>query len=517
MKVVAADTVYTVYGWTNDMDALGEYTLKIRKTPEELTKERELRKRTQGTYRINDMRYEANTVIHKGDDETVANFLPGIWPKIRDYLNKKGVDYEYEDLRNPAIRPEPDYSVLEGIDLREQQDVALAIVATTDCGIIETSTGWGKSFLISLICKAFPTLNIVVTTSSSTVVATLYEYLCKQLPGQIGYLYARGNTTHGKRVVVTTLKSLSNISPENVHMVLCDECHNVGATQSGNDMMRFCFARRFGFSASPVRNDGSRIVMESLFGPVVLKMTYQESVDAGMVTPMKYTMLYCNSAPAICRKEGMPEFLMKRWSYWCNRARNQAIQSFVYDTKAVYDGQMLIMVASLEHAIQLHQLLPWFVVLHYGATDLKEMGEKFPAEKYPNVDMKHYKLSQKQLDIGRRAFSKGTLRYVISTTVMRQGVNFPDLAVLIRGDGAVSSIEGIQIPGRLSRLAEDKQFAYLVDIEDTFSAWAQRRALARVKTYQEQGWIPATREEVIRDLGDTSTGSTSGDAGGTCP
>ena len=88
--------------------------------------------------------------------------------------------------------------------------------------------------------------------------------------------------------------------------------------------------------------------------------------------------------------------------------------------------------------------------------------------------MKQYKMTQKQLDIMRGAFSKGTLRYIIATTVFRQGVNFPKLEVLIRADGTVSSVDGIQIPGRLSRLDEDKDCAYLIDMGDEFSQWSHR-------------------------------------------
>lgn len=204
--------------------------------------------------------------------------------------------------------------------------------------------------------------------------------------------------------------------------------HSVGDNQAGRDISKFVFCRRFGFSASPIRNDGSRIVMEALFGPEILKMTYQESVDAGNVTPMKYLMLPCPKGPTnLCDKQGLDDVFKKRFGYWCNQYRNREISRLVYDIKQVYDGQILIMVGSLEHAIQLHLLLPWFKVAHYGATDLNEMkAKKFSNEKYANLDLSQYKLTQKQLDIMRAAFAKGTLRYVICTKVFKQGkINAP--------------------------------------------------------------------------------------------
>ena len=152
------------------------------------------------------------------------------------------------------------------------------------------------------------------------------------------------STAQGKRVIVSTLKSMSKIDPKEVHLVLVDECHSIGNNLAGKDLLQFCFARKFGFSASPIRNDGSQLMLESLLGPTILKMTYDEAVDAGMVTPMKYCMLHCNSCPSICRNQDIPEVLMKRYAYWRNTARNKAIQQFVHKLKQVYDGQVLIMV-----------------------------------------------------------------------------------------------------------------------------------------------------------------------------
>lgn len=501
MKVTLADTVISVEGWDHTLDSIGEFVLKIRKTPEELRNEKNRKKSLYGTNtKVDPLKYTKKTVFSFSDDNSTAYFLPGFWPRVKNELESRNIKYTVEDLRNPDIRPDLDTKALEGIELRDQQDLALALIAKLDCGIIETTTGWGKSFVISLLCKALPTLNIVVTTSSSTVVATLYEYLNKQLPGEVGYLYARGNTTQGKRVVVTTLKSLPNINPEKVNLLLCDECHSCGCNEAGNAIMKFCFARRFGFSASPVRNDGSRKMLEALFGPVILKVSYQEAVDSGMVTPMKYTMLTCNKAPSICYNNDIPDVVLKRFSYWRNYNRNKAIKDFVCKIKEVYDGQILIMTETLEHAICLHTMLPWFKVASYGKVDIDELRQKFPHDKYPKLDLEKYKMTQKQLDIMRSAFAKGSLRYIISTMVMKQGVNFPHLSVLIRCDGAVSAIEGIQIPGRLSRLAENKDFGYLIDIKDTFTPWAASRAERREKLYNEQEWIKCTQEEIINDL-----------------
>ena len=504
VQVELADPAITVHGWTKAMDKIGEYTLKLRKTPEEIKAEREtLRARFGGTPKVNPMKYEKGTVIeHDADDPETVYFLPGLWPRVKDWMEKNNVEYEITaDNRNPDIRPPIDFEAIKDVQFRENQDLALALIATADCGIIETSVGWGKSFIISVLCRAFPKLNILITTGSTQVVNTLYEYLCKQVPGQVGILMGGKNTTNGKRIVVSTLRSLCKIPVDNVHLLCCDEAHEVADNQAGRDIMRFVFARKFGFTASPIRNSGDGLVLESIFGPTILKMTYEQAAESGIVVPMRYTMIPCNWGPSICHKEGISDVLLKRYAYWRNDVRNKAIANYVHQIhKADPNGQILVMVQTLEAAIALHMVLPWFKVAYYGASEFSDMEKKFPKEKYPNLDLKSYKMTQKQLDIMRAAFAKGTLRFIISTTVFRQGVNFSHLKYLVRADGATSKIMGIQIPGRLSRLDEGKDCAYLIDIDDTFCPWSARRSDCRDKQYQEQGWTKMQPGDMINDI-----------------
>ena len=505
MKIMLSDPIVEVDGWRTEMNELGAFKLKQRKTPEQIKQERQLLRDKYGAdtkRRINPMISIPHTCITLDkDDQGKAYFLPGLWPRVKNYLDTMHIEYTVEDKRNPDIRPKLDYSAFKGVELRKDQDTLIALVSMLDCGIFECPTGFGKSLLISLLCKAYPTLNIVITTSSVQVVETLYEYLCKQIPGQVGILGGGKELVAGKRVIVSTLKSLSNIPPEKVQLLFVDECHSVGLNTAGQVLMQFMWARRFGFSASPIRNDGTGRMLEAILGPVVLKVSYQEATDNGMVTPMKYLMLPCTQCPNIAKSPSIPEVVCKRWSYWANNSRNNAVRQFVYQLKKVYDGQILIMVDTLEHLVHLHRLLPFFTPAYYGKSDMADLRKKFPKEKYPGLNLDAYSMNEKQLNRVRGAFAKGTLRYVISTKVFRQGVNFSHLSVLIRADGTVSGIEGIQVPGRLSRLDEDKPVAYLIDIADMFSPWAENRYKARVKLYNEQGWSQTTMEEMLDDLG----------------
>lgn len=504
LQVELADPAITVHGWTAAMDKIGEYTLKLRKTPEEMKAEKEkLRARFGGKPKVNPMKYEKGTVIeHDADDPSTVYFLPGLWPRVKKWFEDHNVEYEIiADNRDPKIRPPIDFEAIKDVEFRKNQDMVLALIATADCGVIEAPPGFGKTFCLSAICKAFPTLNILITTDSISVVETGYRYLCEKLPGQVGILTGMKDTSQGKRIVVCTARSINKIPPEKVDLLLIDEAHFISPGTIGEELMKFCFCRRFGFTATPWRNDGSQIVMESVVGPTILKMDYEQGVENGMVVPMKYAMLPCNWVPTVCHKEDIGEPTMKRYAYWRNTVRNKIIADFVREFhKRDPDAQLLIIVSTLEHALALSMLLPWMKVIYAEGQDFKDMDKKFPKEKYPNLDIESYKMKPKELKIARAAFAKGTLKYVIATFTLKQGVSANNLRLVVRADGSTSNIPGIQIPGRVSRLAEGKEFGYMVDVTDDGCAWTKRRAVVREQLYQEQKWIKINPQDILNDF-----------------
>ena len=528
MEITLSDSLVMAKGWMSCMDVIGKFTKHERKTAEEMKQEREIkRSRLPEGSKITVRPYkhvEGSVLSHDKDDPDVVWFLPGLWPRVKAHLDSNQIPYQVKDMRNMAIRPAPDYSVLEGEDLRFGQDETLALVALSDCGIINAGTGYGKSYLISKICAMYPTLRILIVTKSTSVVATLIGYIGKELPGQIGYVYTKGDTSTGKRIVVTTTVSIAGIPAEKVDLLLFDEVHAVGQNKIFDELGRFIYCRKFGFSASPWRDDGTALCTESMFGPVIQTVTYEEAREHGMVTAIKYVRIPCKYSSAFLRdtyndskgrweRRDIPDHIRKRYGYWMNTTRNKLIASTVYDIKEHSGGQILIMTESLEHAIRLHMLLPWFVVVHYGATDLAKMKERFAKENHPGLDLNRYKMKPSDLDRARCAFAKGTLRYVICTTVWAEGCSFDGLCVLIRADGRVSTVASTQIPGRLSRLADGKDYGYLIDFTDEGDQWSAERSLRRKEGYDAEKWQETTLEDIINDFRVAAQQSASGVAG----
>lgn len=532
MRVKLSYSICTATPWNSKFDAVGAFTMRERKTAEEMKQERELFKTLYGKskkpnpYKTN--KYSCFTV--QGD---TCYFLIGSWQRLKDELDKAHEPYTIEEAFDPAVMPEPDISALEGSELRSGQAETLALLTTARTGMICCGVGYGKSFCIKMLCMVYPTLNILIVCPSGEVVKELYKDISRALPGQVGILNMDSPDVNGKRIIVSTTKSMTKIKPEQVQLLLFDEAHSAGMNQTGFDVMKFCFGRRFGFTATPTRNQGDYKYMEALFGPVLQQVTYQESQEAGSVTPISYYMLPIDKKnPRLTnlvevetvegtewlgseqvmpwhrptgrtKKRGLPDYLKTRLFYINNYNRNDMIvDTFKRIQAECPEAQILIMVQSLEHLIRLGEKIPGCLYMHGERGSLAKYKEKKGLE---HVYVEKYELDKDKAARNKYLYEQGRAKYLISTGTLKQGVNLKYLSVLIRADGAVSDIPSVQIPGRLARLSDNKPMAYLIDFTDNFCEEAHGRAIARQKEYNKQGWTEIdSLQTIINNLKETA-------------
>jgi len=415
------------------------------------------------------------------DDKGVGMFPAGLLARAARNLQARGHTAKVEDNRDLGqLMPMPDFTRVD--QLRTGQDKILVAVAGSDGGQLVGGTGTGKSFLCVQICKMYPTLQIVIVSPRVPVVNTIYEKAVDALGSASVGRYGGDSQSPARprRISVTTVKSMMKAPLKECDLLLFDEVHAVGCNQVADTLAYVHRARKFGFTATPRgRGDGAELVIEALFGPILIEIPYEDAVQDGLVVPIEVDRYSVPSAAIVGGLDG-PVVSCKRKAYWRNTARNETIAAVARGVPA--EEQVLIMTETLEHAILLHQLLPEYRVVHYGG------GSGASRSRVLRAAGNRYRLGPRELDSLRRQFAAGTLRRVIATTVWREGVDFPGLAVLIRADGMTSPISGGQIPGRLSRLADGKDRGILVDFADEFSQWSERRAKVRFGIYRKVGW-----------------------------
>lgn len=406
----------------------------------------------------------------------------GFWKVVRDALRKAGYEVRFKDMTpsDPA-KFEPHWHNIAHYKLRENQPEFLQKILTNRCGRFDCPPGFGKSFMIGLVAALLPKAKIDVVTRRVAVLRDRIYPELVQMVGDVG-IVGGGKKVLNKRVMCYTVGSMAH-SPATADILIADEVHELAADNAAAQLVRWQKSRNYGLSAShDMRWDGKDARMHGVFGPIIFRVDYQQAQAANMVVPIEvhWSDVVMDVDPA----SGREDVEKKRYGIWRNKYRNSVIarDARKYDA----DTQVLITVDTLEHAMHLKKLLPEFTLVYMengltssDRTKYAKMGCCEPDEPFMDFNRRQ------QLT---RDFESGKLKKAICTTVWNVGVSFNKLSVLIRAAGGGSSINDIQIPGRVSRVAEGKDCGVVHDYLDQFNPGFRRQATARSQTYDDNGW-----------------------------
>ncbi len=419
----------------------------------------------------------------------VFNSFSGYGHRIATKLRKLGHQVTEQDIM-PCGLPAPDFSKIDGVTFRGEQQQVLISMLVARSGVVVCPTGWGKSFLLRLIAKLYPTAVIIFTVPSIEIAREIYEAV-KEHDSTIGFV--GDGRRDVQRVTVAVTHSL-RYCRKDANLLIGDEAHALVASDFREQLVEFTRAKFIGMTATDEgRSDDGDQYIEALFGPTIARIPYQDAVESGNVVPLKVWVFQSNHGFNVSQIQN--KAYKDKHGLWMNDSRNQLIaHSIRYAEQrlpqeigiAAADLQILIMVTTAEHAYRLQQVLPDFTVVT-GAPDKERIDELKEMKAMTASQVICTPKDRKRL---KKEFSDGTLKRVIATKVWAKGVNFQDLNVLARADGTASMIDSGQIPGRLSRLGSerDKGVAYLIDYNDTFSPDMQGRSKSRFQVYRANRW-----------------------------
>lgn len=407
----------------------------------------------------------------------------GFTAKIARILQQAGHDVRYQDISPPRERPNcyvPDWNrVRANFEFRPRQEDCLRALVNSQGGLIDAVTGFGKTRLYEAICWLYPHAKIAIVVKPAEVADKIVSRLTRHFPN-VGF-FGDGNQTPGDRITVFTAGSM-HYSDGDFDILLCDEVHQLMTRTYSEKLAEFFRnTRNFGQSASLFgRLDGAHAKLEMFFGPTIFRITYPEAVALGLTAPIRVRWLPINMArnPA----DGKRGTAAMRWGIWRNDARNRA---FAEDVRANYppDQQILMAVATIEHAVHLWQHLKDFTLCYAENEEridqFKESG-LLPASFEPVTTRTRVAM--------RDAFEAGTLRRVIATDIWSTGVDFDQLQVLYRCDGRESAELDTQWPGRTARIHGDKAYGEIVDAVDCWDKGFKRKSQTRKRHYAVHEW-----------------------------
>jgi superfamily II DNA or RNA helicase len=398
-------------------------------------------------------------------------FPTGLLSIVLNFLVNEKIQYEIEDKREkpPIFFKEVNDSFLENITLTKDQVNAVNTALSKGRGIIKMATGTGKTEVAIAITKAV-SLKTLFLVNSKTLLHQTKERFQKRMPTCNIALYGDGYKENGDIVIATSQsfnalkkKDFSDFKSFLSHfkVIICDECHHAQA-KTWYTIAMFCNAYyRFGFSGTPLNND--KCQQAKLIGSIGQKI-YElsaknamnkkilSSIDLEIVEntetlyPKTYNKIY-NSA-IVCS--------ISRNGKICNIAKKHFEEN----------KKVLIIVKHIEHGEKLTKMLQKCNI--------------------PIIWL-HGKLNQNIRQAGIVKFS--CQKYVlVGSGIFDEGVDIPEINVLIIAAGGKSDIKTIQRIGRGLRKKSDDLCLKAYDFLD-HSKYVFDHSLERIKTYKQEGFL----------------------------
>lgn len=476
-------------------DALSVLRKGLRYTHRTFYEGQELRERQRRmienpTLKINPRMELEERQLYELDGNTLY-CLAGLKHRVEVLLGAAGIKYKFTDLRSNTLEP-ADWDRLAdlpgGISFRHRQDEVLATIEATEGCLIGAPTGYGKTHLAVYACAAYPNSRVAFISSGLDLIKSTYTRLNSVFRGQVGRI-GDGHFEDNKRITLISIDSLHKAKLDKYQLIIGDEVHEFGTDRRiGLLCSSYTDAKWVGFSASlGMRSDNADIMVEAVFGPKAIDITYAEATANNVVVPIYLQVLDIPGDITTPTITGSTQ-LKKRNAYWAHLHRNEIFADAAYNAKYILndgdpDPQTLVMTATVEHAFNLRNLMPDYEVV-YASLDPRTKRRLVDQGLISSTEY----MSPSRRDSMLRRFEAGTLKKVISTHCWKKGINPQQLKVFVRADGETSSINNVQLPGRLSRVYQGKDRGLLIDGNDRFDDWAARRAANRLRDYRALGF-----------------------------
>jgi superfamily II DNA or RNA helicase len=187
-----------------------------------------------------------------------------------------------------------------------------------------------------------------------------------------------------------------------------------------------------------------------------LQQKIDDNIDRLFVTRRRYMRISDDELKRMCAWESLVDIGICQ-----NRERNQYAINYALEH---LDMQTLILIPRIT------------------------LGEEYEAS-IPNSRLVHSKIGKKDRRAYMEEFKVGNLRTMIATSLADEGLDLPNVELLIMVSGGRSSQKTIQRASRALRKTETKNCATIVDFSDKFHPIGAFHAKKRMKCYRELGCV----------------------------
>lgn len=358
-------------------------------------------------------------------------FYSGSYNIVKSIIESYGitVDVDYKDVEvflKKELTTKNKY--------RPFQEEAVNAALEKRFGIIQAPPGTGKTFIAAKITEKVNARTLIIAEDTAP-----YRQMIGTFKKFFNYSVGELKTKNYKvdEVSVAMLQTLISAYKrgdsrdielfkflEKVECLIIDEVHHIQADTYIDIIHLFPNIKYFiGLSATPYSTTGRDLLMHSIVGPVIYKITYPQTIDAGILVPTTlYTEVVPNKTQLSDHDENADAFskhrALKEQLIMNDPLRNKMILDFV-DFLNSENKSCAIIIDRVEHGKALQARYGDGLVLVEGAT--KEKDRELIWEKLKNKEI-----------------------LAIASTLIDEAVDLPSLDGVAYASGGKSRVKAIQ-------------------------------------------------------------------------
>jgi superfamily II DNA or RNA helicase len=390
-----------------------------------------------------------------------------------------------EDLYPSIIEDWPIQDLPESIRLRPYQRLAVdrMVDPRARCGIIVMPPGAGKTFTaLSAIAQRGDKALILVHTKDlmdqwCEAAASFFQEPARKIGGGTVELPGTITVAMVQTLATWNFARLNRLASLHRTLIL-DEAHHAPASTFFGILWHLGTPRRFALTATPKRADGLTPILRWCFGPILYEVTNEDLVDAGVAVK-----------PRVHRVDTTFAFDLPKISDWRGERTDTKALAECYRTMCADQDRLELIAKIVIRSLQENRKV---LVLAGRVEHCRLIAETIEDLGGPEAIVLTAKISMKKRRAGLEAFKAGTPPICIATTLADEGLDVPDLEVLIQAFPARSEARTIQRVGRTMRSCPGKERPIIVDVVDAEVGLFLNQWYARRRAYKIAGCEIAT-------------------------
>lgn len=379
------------------------------------------------------------------------------------------------DENAPACANDPNGFTLKGIKFGQgkfdyQLEAAKAAIKAKQ-GILKMATNSGKTE-VSCAITAYLKIHTLFVVPGIDLLYQTRERFAKRLGFPISKIGIIGDQEFqiGDWITVATIDSLYAKKDEPVlfeamqhrwQLIFIDECHKFSSETGFSVLDNINSYYRFGLSGTPLdRTDGADLRLIAQTGNVVYEISNKLLIERNISVPVDIELKRIDQP----KSRGRNWKSVQREAIIQNEFLNGDICRWV-PIQLAHKYQVVILVKEIAHGEVLERRLR---AASYGF----------------NVKFLHGSETTDNRRQALKDFSAGTLHCIIGTSILYQGIDTPNIDILVFADLGKSRIAVLQALGRGLRSRPGKKRLLVRDYANFCHRWLTEHSLARLKTYK---------------------------------